>query len=242
MPGIIRERLHFLPAPYDRPSIPASPSSTEAPALPPPAGFDSDSIKCVIARNLESGKRTRAVVPYPHLPGSRSMGVITELKIFFGPTLPEFMVNVVFLGYIVIANVWTWYVMPDMIPVNNPYINGMIVLLAAGGLLFWGLRGFVFGALLFPFGILFINAVFFPIYFICWLIALAFESVKNIPVPVAGTVGLLLLYLVGFLTFLFAMVCWIEEYRRTLTNDMLDDADDYSSPTFTGDLWGGRWG
>jgi hypothetical protein len=170
------------------------------------------------------------------------MGVITELKIFFGPTLPEFMVNVGFLGYVVIANVWTWYVMPDMIPVNNPYINGMIVLCAIGGLLFWGLKGFVSGALLFPAGILFINAAFFPIFFICWLISLVFEAIRYIPFPVTGTVGFLILYSWSFLTFLFVMVCWIEEYRRNLTTDFTDDVNDYSSPTFTGDLWGGRWG
>ncbi len=170
------------------------------------------------------------------------MDLIPGIKKFLGPSLRDVIENFCIFGYFAIANVWTWYIIPDMIPVNNPYIIGMIVLCAIGGLLFRGFRGLVLGALLFPAGIALINGSFFPIFFFGWLIGLLFAFLTTIPFPVAGNVGIFLVYLFCTVGLVFLAGLFVLDKGHGKNEAVSDEQDDYSSPSFTMDLWGGRWG
>jgi hypothetical protein len=170
------------------------------------------------------------------------MDWITTIKETLGPSLRDFGVNFCFFGYFVIANVWTWYVFPEMVPVKNPYIIGMVVLCAIGGLLFGGLKGLVIGTLFVPAGIALINASFFPIFFICWLIALLFAFLTTIPFPIAGNAGYFIGYSLCIFFLLFLVHLHINGYGQKNDAPVSDEFDDYSSSKFIGDLWGGRWG
>lgn len=170
------------------------------------------------------------------------MDCITRIKNAPGPSLRDCIGSFCIFGYFAIANVWTWYVIPEMIPLKNPYIIGLMVLCATGGLLFRGLKGLVMGALFIPAGIGFINGSFFPIFFIGWLIGLLFAFLTTLPFPLAGNVGKFIVYSSGVLVFLFLALLYSTDTGQKNDDPASDEYDDYSSPTFTMTLWGGRWG
>jgi hypothetical protein len=167
---------------------------------------------------------------------------LIRVKNIISPSLRDFIESFCILGYVVVANVFTWYVLPEMLFLTNPYIIGLSVLFPIGGLLLGGLKGFAKGALIFPAGIALINAAFFPFYFLWWLAGLLFAFLKSQPFPIAINVAnfLVLSFLTLYLLFL-AFIC-ILDIRNRKDEGVSGDYDDYSSPTFTMDIWGGRWG
>lgn len=170
------------------------------------------------------------------------MDYFTRIKNALGPSLMDFIGSFCIFGYFVIANVWTWYFIPEIIPVKNPYILGLMVICATGGLLFRGLKGLAMGTLFIPAGIALINGSFFPIFFTGWLIGLLFAFLTTIPFPLAGNVGNFIVYSSGILVFLFLALLYITGNGQKNDDPVSDEHDDYSSPTFTMTLWGGRWG
>jgi len=170
------------------------------------------------------------------------MDYLTGIKNFLGPSLREFIENCCIVGYIGIANVWTWYMLPEMLFLKNPSVIGLSVLFPIGGLLLGGLNGFFKASLIFPFGIALINAAFFPFYLLWWLCGLLYGFLKIIPFPIVANLGNFVVLIIVSLPLLFlAFVSILEPYREKKKPES-DDFDDYSSPTFTPTLWGGRWG
>jgi hypothetical protein len=167
---------------------------------------------------------------------------LTGIQNFPGPSLRGFLETCCILGYIVLANVWTFYFLPEMMFLDNPWVIGVSILFPAGGLLLGGLNGLVKGSLIFPFGIALINAAFFPFYLLGWLGGLAYGFLRTIPFPLVGSLGNLAVLILVLLPLLLMAVIGIFAHDRDERNPESDEADDYSSPSFTPALGGGRWG
>lgn len=170
------------------------------------------------------------------------MDIVTEIKSFFGPTRGVFMMNILILGYFIIANIWCWYMIPEAPLVTHPLFLFPLVFFSLFGLLCGGLKGFAYGAYLIAGSVVILNGAFFPIFFIGWLLGQLFTFLTTIPFPVAGNVGNFIAFLLTGLAILVVVLLFIISQLYWKKEPLSDEHEDYSSPTFTGDLWGGRWG
>jgi hypothetical protein len=170
-----------------------------------------------------------------------AMNYVTSIKNFFGPSLRDLFINLGLFGYMVIASWWTFN-MTDFPRLPLGYLVGFAIVCSIGGLLFGGLEGLIKGALVIPFAIGSICAVFFPIFFIAYLIGVVSAFLATIPLPLVGNARTLAMVLL-FVLFLFILSIGIwADFKLSKEHDTIDESEDYSSRTFTMDLWGGRWG
>jgi hypothetical protein len=170
------------------------------------------------------------------------MNYKTRIKEFFGQSRRDFLESIALLGYVIIANVWTISTIPELTP-SWQIVIGFAILGAIGGLLWRGLRGLVIGAFLMSISFAFIIAALFPIFFISYLIGIFFKFLSSIPLPLVSSVGTLVLYLFFALSLFILVIGSYSSYQHHKESCTNEENEDYSSrPSFTMDLWGGRWG
>ena len=170
------------------------------------------------------------------------MNYKTRIKEFFGQSRHDFFKIIAFLGYVIIANVWTISTIPELTP-SWQIVVEFAILGAIGGLLWQGLKGLVIGAFLMSISFALIIAVFFPIFFLSYLIGIFFKFLSSIPLPVVGSVGTLVLYLFFALSLFILVIGSCSSYQHHKESRTHEENEDYSSrPSFTMDFWGGRWG
>jgi hypothetical protein len=165
----------------------------------------------------------------------------TGIKEFFGPTRRDYIESIGILGYFIIANIWCISTYPELLP-SGKVIVVLAIAGAIGGLLVGGMKGLFGGAFFLGMGFALINGAFFPIYFIGYLAGLVFAFLSTIPLPLIGNVGAAILYGLFTLVCLFIVIGRYSRYKHRKEDNRYTDYEDYSSPTFTMTLWGGRWG
>jgi len=136
-----------------------------------------------------------------------------RIKEFFGQSGRTFFENIAISGYFIFANVWTISTYPELMP-SLQLVAGFAILGAIGGLLWRGLRGLVIGVFLMGMAFGFINAAFFPIYFICYLIGIFFKFLSSIPLLVIGNFGTLVIYLFFALSLFILMTGLYSSYQH----------------------------
>jgi len=172
------------------------------------------------------------------------MDFFAETKKIFGPTRRDFIENILILSYFIIANVWSWYFIPEVQLIISPFFLFPLFFFAFVGLIFGGLKGCAYGAALIPGSLIVMNAAFFPIFFAAWILGLLAAYLSTIPFPLAGSVGKFLFYSLAGLALLFLILLLVIDhiYGKKPPVSREDESDDYSSPGFTMSAGGGRWG
>ena len=169
------------------------------------------------------------------------MNYNTRIKNIFGPSRRDFILNLGIFGYCIVANLWTFYMIPSLIP-SWQIVIGFAIVGAIGGLLMRGLRGLVIGACLMGISFALINVAFFPIFFIWYLLGMFFKFLSSIPIPITGNVGTLVIYLFFTLYLFILVIGFCSSYKHHKEGHTYEEYEDYSSPTFTMTYYGGRWG
>jgi hypothetical protein len=158
---------------------------------------------------------------------------LIRIKNLPGPSLCDFCEKIFIAGYVIVANVFTWYVLPEMLFLTNPFVIGLGVLFPVGGMLFGGMKGCARGALILPGSIVFINAAFFPFYLLWWLGGLSGAYLTTMAFPVFGNVFMFVAFLILILIILFTGLMGITEYRYKKNLVPSDESEDYKSPSFS---------